>query len=179
MRYPTFAVVAAAIVLAGCNQPRTAEESGGGGGQPAGTPNVQLTRDNLGDAYVQAARTHADVIRGDHAGATNAIRSVRNELAAAKRTATLDTQARINEADLAAIRVQRQIDQRAVTTHQETEKLVGSLEDLFAAAAPPAKPTGGGGGKPAPAAAPSAPPDTWEPWPPQPDRGEVPVDRTP
>ncbi|MFN3432042.1 MAG: hypothetical protein ACK46X_19090, partial [Candidatus Sericytochromatia bacterium] len=124
------------------------------------------------------ARTHADVIRGDHAGAKVAIRSVRNELADAKRTATLDTQARINEADLAAIRVQREIDQRALNTHQSTEKLVGSLEDLFAAAAPPAGPAGGGGGT-APAAAPSAPPDKWEPLPPQPNQGEMPAQRTP
>jgi hypothetical protein len=179
MRYPTFAVVASLLVLAGCNQPRTAEESGGGGGQSAGTPNIQQTRDNLGDAYVQAARTHADVIRGDHAGAVAAIRGVRDELAAAKRTATLDTQARINEADLAAIRVQRQIDQRALNTHQETEKLVGSLEDLFAAAAPPAKPSGGGGGPASPAAASSAPPDQWEPWPPQPADSQAPSQRTP
>jgi hypothetical protein len=172
-------MVTAVLVLAGCNQPRTAEEAGGGGGQPAGTPNIQQTRDNLGDAYVQAARTHADVIRGDHAGAVIAIRSVRNELAAAKRTATLDTQARINEADLAAIRVQRQIDGRALNTHQETEKLVGSLENLFAAAAPPAAPAGGGGGQASPAAASSAPPDKWEPWPPQPANGEAPARRTP
>lgn len=167
MRYPTFALVAAVMMLAGCNQPRTADEAGGGGGQPAGTPNIQQTRDNLGDAYVQAARTHADVIRGDHAGAKAAIRDVRNELANAKRTAALDTQARINEADLTAIRVQREIDQRALNTHQSTEKLVGSLQDLFAAAAPPAKPSGGGGGT-TPAAAPSSPPDKWEPFPPQP-----------
>ncbi|MNT16851.1 hypothetical protein D3C72_1519750 [compost metagenome] len=177
MKQLAFAWVGAVLVLAGCNQPRTAEEAGGGGGQPAGVPNVQQTRDNLGDAYVQAARTHADVIRGDHAGAKSAIRAVRNELADAKRTASLDTQARINEVDLEAIRVQRQIDQRALNTHQETEKLVGSLEGLFSAAAPPAKPAGGGAGM-APAA-PSAPPDKWEVLPPQPAAGTTPPQRLP
>lgn len=157
-RWITWALLTA--VMAGCNQPRAGENSGGGGGK-ASEPKapIQQTRDNLGDAYVQAARTHASVVRGDYQGAREALQDVRNELTEAKKTARLDTQARINELDQEAIRVQRAVDQRSLNTYRTTEKFVNQVETLLVTLAPEASSPGGGGG-PGPNGAEQAQPDS-------------------
>ena len=143
-------VLAAGVLLLGCNAPRTDEAAGGGGGQAATAPatDVQQARNRLGEAYVHAARTHADVVRGNYDGAIVAIREARRELGQAKQAARLDTQARINEMDQAAIRVQREIERRSLTSYQSTEKFVGQMQGLLASMPP--QPIQGGGGGPAP-----------------------------
>ena len=142
------AALVALAVLAGCNQPTGDEANGGGGGQAAQAPrtDVQQTRDRLGEAYVLAARTHADVVRGDYQGAAAAIKKSRAELTQAKQFARLDTQTRINEMDQAAIRVQNEIERRSLNTHQATVKFVDQMQGLFASM-PPQPVTGGGGGE--------------------------------
>lgn len=137
-------------LLAGCNQNT---QGGGGGNASTAQPSVQATRDRLGDAYVQAARTHADVVRGDFSGANDAIKQMRGELSQAKRSAQLDNQARINDLDQEAIRVQRAIAQRSLNGYQSTERLVRDTEALLTAWAAPgggagtgAQPAGNGGG---------------------------------
>lgn len=131
--------LAAALVAWGCNQ-------GGQGGGGGNAPPVQQTRDHLGEAYVQAARTHADVVRGDYNGAADAIKQMRNQLNQAKQTARLDNQARINELDQEAINVQRAITRRSLNGYQATGSLVRDTEALLSAWAPPAGPQGGGAG---------------------------------
>lgn len=139
----------AGALLAGCNQ----NQQGGGGGHAQQSPaSVQATRDRLGDAYVQAARTHADVVRGDFSGAHDAIQQMRGQLSQAKRSAQLDNQARINELDQEAIRVQRAIAQHSLNGYQSTEQLVRDTEALLTAWASPGggagtgtQPGGGGG----------------------------------
>ncbi len=154
MRKPIGLALAACVALFGCNQPPT-DDAGGGGGKVATTPvtDVQRARNRLGEAYVHAARTHADVVRGNFDGAIGAIRDVRAELTEAKRTARLDTQVRINEMDQMAIRVQREIERRSLTSYQATEKFVGGMQGLLASM-PPQAIDGGGGGASAPEAQP-------------------------
>lgn len=132
--------LAAVAIVGGCNWP--AQDEGGGGGKAAVSgPNVQQARTNLGEAYVHAARTHAAVVRGDFDGALGAIRDVRAELTRAKQAARLDTQARINEADQEAIRVQRELERRSLSSHQTTERFADRLQGLLAT-----MPAGEGGG---------------------------------
>jgi hypothetical protein len=133
-----------AALVAGCNG---SQGGGGGGGKAASPPAIQQTRDQLGNAYVAAARTHADALRGDFSGAQGAIRDVRQDLADAKRSARLENQARINDADQLAIRVQRQVEGRAVDAHADAGKLVDTVRGLFGSVAlPMSRPAGGGGG---------------------------------
>lgn len=147
MMKPIGLALAAWLALFGCYQPRTDESAGGGGG-PGATPqatDVQQARNRLGEAYVHAARTHADVVRGNFDGAIGAIRDVRAELLQAKQAARLDTQSRINEMDQLAIRVQRDIERRSLTSYQATEKFVDQMQDLLASVPPQPIPGGGGG----------------------------------
>jgi hypothetical protein len=153
--------LALALSMGGCASPR--DQQAGGGGGAAVSP-VEQTRDRMSEAYVAMARVHADVVRGDFDGASAAMKASRGALARAKQTARLDTQARINELDQAAIAAQRQIDGHAVDAYQTTGQLVSRMQTAFVAAA---RPSGGGGG-PVPAASPT-PADRWVPLEPQPN----------
>lgn len=147
MKKPIGLVLATLIWVAGCNQPQTEDKpNGGGGGQPApAVVDVQRARDRIGKAYVHSAQVHADVVRGDYDGAIAAVRDLRNELNQAKQAGRLETQTRLNELDQQAIRVQREIERRSLTSYQSAEKLVDQLQGLLASV-PPQPITGGGGG---------------------------------
>lgn len=143
--------------LAGCQQP--AEEQGGGGGAspaatsraPGSSPNVQATREHLGNAYVQAARVHAEVAANDYESAEGAIRELRGELTNAKRAARIETQAQINRLDQAAIRVQRDVQNRSLNAYESANQLVDQVQGLFASMTSPQGPGGGAGaGSPLP-----------------------------
>lgn len=154
MKMPLGLAIATCMVLVGCNQPRSDEAAGGGGGKAAPAPmtDVQQARSRLGEAYVHAARTHARTVSGDLDGAVGAIRDVRKELTQAKQTARLETQVRINEMDQVAIGVQRELERRSLTSYKSTEKFVAQMQGLLASVPP--QPISGGGGGPAAGEAP-------------------------
>lgn len=136
----------AAMALVGCNQPSTEQQ--GAETRPGQTAQGETpeARAELADAFLEAARVHASLVRNDSSTATAAIRQVREELASAKTVAPLDTQARINELDQVAIETQQAIERNEPGAYQASERLVDQMQVAMSGAAPGMSPEGGGAG---------------------------------
>lgn len=116
------------------------------GCQPSGTggplAEQQATRESLSDAYVHATQVHAEITRNRYEPALAALKEVRADLMEAKQTARLQTQARLNETDKAAIRAEQALRKRnARESYASTIRLVTQIHDLLVSMAPIAVPT--------------------------------------
>jgi hypothetical protein len=145
MRHSLWLAIALATTLAGCNQPRTEERATSGEAPPASEHQTAATGD-MADAYVEAARAHASLVRNDTSAATTAIRQVREELAVAKSDAPLETQTRINELDQLAIQAQLAIEGDTPEALQASERLVDQMQVALSPGGLQEGPTGGGAG---------------------------------
>lgn len=132
-------LIALTLALVGCQS--GVDERADSGQAPAGqtAENVEQSRGQLGEAFVEAARVHAMVARKDSGGANKAVRELRDELATAKATAPLDIQSRINELDQLAIETQQAIATNTPEALETSGRLVDELQLAMGG-------TGGGAG---------------------------------
>lgn len=146
MKATPWAAIALTLALAGC-QPGTDQQAGNTQSEQAAGQGSPVTQADLADALIEAARVQASLARDDRTTANAAIRQLRDELAAAKSTAPLDVQTRINALDQVAIETQQAIESESPEASQRAERLLDETQLALAGGEPGQVPTGGGAGR--------------------------------
>lgn len=127
-----------ALFLIGC-APRPV---GGGGG-----PHVRLaaTRADLSEAYLEASRAHAAVVRDDYPAAAEALRTMHGDLARARAIGRPEAQGRIDRLDGAVSEAEAAVRARSVAAYAATLALVDQAHALMVSIGPIGMPKAGPG----------------------------------